>query len=60
MLFLNTNEISMYSAGPAQWASDDGTVFLRLAGSDAYEARYCMYGDVFVNPAAQGVLYGLA
>ncbi len=60
MLFLNTNEISLYSAGPAQWASDDGTVFMRLAGSDAYEARYCMYGDVFVNPAAQGVLFGLA
>jgi hypothetical protein len=60
MLFLNTDAIELYSAGPAQWAEDDGTVFLRLAGSDAYEARYIMYGETFVNPAQQGVLFSLA
>jgi hypothetical protein len=60
MLFLNTDQICLYSAGPAQWADDDGTVFLRLAASDAYEARYALYGDVFISPTSQGVLYSLA
>ncbi len=60
MLFLNTDQICLYSAGPAQWADDDGTVFMRLAGSDAYEARYVLYAELFINPAAQGILYGLA
>lgn len=60
MLFLNTDQITLYSAGPAQWADDDGTVFLRLAGSDAYEARYALYAEMFVSPTSQGVLYGLA
>lgn len=60
MLFLNTDQICLYSAGPAQWADDDGSVFMRLAGSDAYEARYACYLETFVNPASQGYLYGLA
>jgi hypothetical protein len=60
MLFLNTDEITTYSAGPAQWADEDNSVFMRLAGSDSYDARYCWYGEHFVNPNAQGYLYSLA
>jgi len=28
--------------------------------SDSYEARYGMYGELFVHPQGHGVLYGLA
>jgi hypothetical protein len=57
---LNTDYIEMHFAQAPQWFSDDGSVMMRLAGSDAYESRYGAYGDVFVHPHAQGVLYGLA
>lgn len=60
MLFLNTDQIVLYGAGPAKWVDEDNTVFIRLAGSDAFEARYAWYGETFVNPAPHGVLYGLA
>lgn len=60
MLFLNTDQIVLYGAEPAKWFNEDGTNFMRLAASDAYEARYGWYGETFVSPSSHGVLYSLA
>lgn len=57
---LNTDNITFYSAEAPKWADEDGTVLLRSSSADAYEARYIVYGQLFVHPHAQGVLYGLA
>lgn len=57
---LNTDSITFYSAEAPKWADEDGTVLLRSSSSDAYEARYICYGELFCHPASQGVLYGLA
>lgn len=42
------------------WFDDDGTVFLRMQGEDAYEARYGGYYENYIVPAFQGVVTGLA
>lgn len=57
---LNTDTIVFYSAEAPKWADEDGTVLLRSASADAYEARYICYGELFVHPASQGVMYNLA
>lgn len=57
---LNTDTIVFYSAEEPKWADEDGTVLLRSASADAYEARYICYGELFVHPASQGVMYNLA
>ena len=57
---LNSDNITLYTAEAPKWADEDGTVLLRSSTADAYEARYVMYGELFVHPAAQGVLYNLA
>jgi hypothetical protein len=57
---LNTDNIVFYAAEAPKWADEDGTVLLRSASADAYEARYICYGELFCHPASQGVLYGLA
>lgn len=57
---LNTDEICLYQAEAPKWFQEDGTVLLRSSSSDAYEARYGFYGNLFVHPNAQGVLYSLA
>ncbi len=59
-LALNTDNITLYSAEAPKWADEDGTVLLRSATEDSYEARYICYCEMFVHPAPQGVLYGLA
>jgi hypothetical protein len=56
---LNTDGICFYSAEAPKWIDDDGTVLLR-ASTDAFEARYACYCELFVHPYMQGVLYGLA
>lgn len=57
---LNTNEITLHQVEAPKWFDEDGSVLMRKAESDAYEARYGVYGQLFVHPNAQGVLYGLA
>lgn len=42
------------------WFDDDGTVFLRLSTSDAYEARYGGYYENYIIPTFQGVVTGLS
>lgn len=58
--FLNDEHIVIHHAPKFGWFDDDGTVFLRVADTDAYEARYGGYLQVYVNPCFHGVLYGLA
>ena len=58
--FLNDNYIHIHHRPDFGWFDDDGTVFLRLANEDAYEARYGGYLEVFINPAFQGVLKNLS
>jgi hypothetical protein len=57
---LSSDNIAFYTAEAPKWADEDGTVLLRSSSADAYEARYIVYGQLFVHPNAQGVLYGLA
>jgi len=57
---LNDNFIEIHHAPDFGWFDDDGTVFLREADSDNYEARYGGYLEVFITPTFQGVITGLA
>jgi len=47
-------------SGNKLWFDDDGTVFLRKAGEDVYEARYGGYLQSYIVPSFHGVLTGLA
>lgn len=60
MYFLNDNFIEIHHRPDFGWFDDDGTVFLRKASSDAYEARYGGYLQSYIAPPFQGVLTGLA
>jgi len=57
---LNTDFITAYHRPEFGWFDDDGTVFLRLADSDAYGARYGGYYQNYIIPTFQGVITGLA
>jgi hypothetical protein len=57
---LNTNYIEQKRAPGFGWFDDDGTVFLRKADDDAYEARYGGYWEFYINPAFQGVITNLS
>jgi len=58
--FLNDNHIHIYHRPDFGWFDDDGTVFLRKATEDAYEARYGGYLECYINPCFHGVLSNLA
>jgi hypothetical protein len=60
LMALNTDNIELHMAEPPKWFDEDGTVLLRSASADSYESRYGFYGDLFVHPHAQGILYDLA
>lgn len=61
MYFLNDNYITIYHRPDSPgWADDDGTVFLRKASTDNYEARYASYCQVYIPPSFHGVMTGLA
>ncbi len=60
MYFLNDNHIEIHRRPDFGWFDDDGTVFLRKASSDEFQARYGGYLQIFINPAFHGVLTGLA
>lgn len=60
MWFLNDNFITAYHRPGFGWFDDDGTVFLRSASSDAYEARFGGYLDVYAPPPFHGRLHSLA
>lgn len=60
MYAVNTDFIWAYHRPDFGWFDDDGTVFLRKTGDDAYEARYGGYYENYIIPSFQGVVTGLA
>ena len=58
--FLNDAFIAVHHRPGFGWFDDDGTVFMRLADSDDYEARYGGYYENFITPTFHGFLHGLA
>lgn len=59
--FLNKNYLEYrLRPGGAEWATEDGTTFLRVTNEDQYEARYCCYGELFISPPYHGHLKNLA
>ena len=57
---LNDAHIHIHHRPDFGWFDDDGTVFLRKADADAYEARYGGYLQTYINPAFHGVITDLA
>jgi hypothetical protein len=60
ILFLNDNFIECHHRPGFGWFDDDGTVFLRKAAADEYEARYGGYYQNYIVPSAHGLLFNLA
>jgi len=60
MYAVNTDFIWSKHRPDFGWFDDDGTVFLRLANDDSYEARYGGYYENYIIPSFQGVVTGLA
>lgn len=58
--FLNDERIERHHRPGFGWFEDDGTVFLRVEGEDAYGARYGGYYENFITPTGHGFLYNLA
>ncbi len=58
--YLNDEYITIYHRPGFGWFDDDGTVFLRSASSDQYEARYGGYLETYIVPPFHGVRDGLA
>ena len=56
---LNDAHIHIHHRPDFGWFDDDGTVFLRKAASDAYEARYGGYLEAYINPCFHGVITNL-
>ena len=57
---LNDSHIHIHHRPDFGWFDDDGTVFLREANSDSYEARYGGYLQVYINPCFHGVITNLS
>jgi hypothetical protein len=60
LYLLNDAHIHIHHRPDFGWFDDDGTVFLRKASSDAYEARYGGYLQIYINPCFHGVISGLS
>ena len=57
---LNDNFLHSYHRPGFGWFDDDGTVFLRVADSDEYEARYGGYYENYIAPPFHGVIHTLS
>ena len=57
---LNDNYMTIYHRPSFGFFDDDGTVFLRDAGSDSYSFRYGGYLQSYIVPSYHGVISGLA
>lgn len=58
---LNDDKMHLKCApGGFEWFDEDGTVFLRDAVEDKYNARYGGYADFYVNPHFQAIIFNLA
>jgi hypothetical protein len=58
--YLNDNHLEICHRPGFGWFDEDGTVFLRKADSDDYEARYGGYLEFYVEPNFHGIRTGLA
>lgn len=59
--FLHDDFIEGYfRPGMAEWADEDGAIFSRIPGKDAYEARYCLYGEILITPPFHAHLKNLS
>lgn len=58
--YLNDEFIEIHHRPDFGWFDDDGTVFLRSADDDAYEARYGGYLECYTVPNFHGYRYDLA
>ena len=58
--YINSDFIEIFHRPDFGWFDDDGTVFLRTASSDSYEARYGGYLETYIVPVFHGVRTGLA
>jgi len=47
LFFLSEGHLERYELGESGWAKNDGTVFLRAANTDQYEARYRLRENFF-------------
>jgi len=61
MYFLNSEHITYHRRPRSGWVKDDigGNGYLRVAGEDAFEARFATYGQIFIAPTFHGVVTGL-
>lgn len=57
---INDNFVTIYHRPDFGFFDDDGTVFLRDAGSDSYSFRYGGYLQSYIVPSFHGVISGLA
>lgn len=57
---LNDNFIEIHHAPGFGWFDDDGTVLLRSADNDSYEARYGGYMECYIVPPFQAEITNLA
>jgi hypothetical protein len=57
---INDNFMTIYHRPDFGFFDDDGTVFLRDAGSDSYSFRYGGYLQSYIVPSFHGVISGLA
>ena len=60
MFFINDNFMGCQHRPGFGWFDDDGTVLLRAADEDEYEARYGGYYENYICPAFHGALRNLA
>lgn len=60
MYFCNTDNMELLHAPDQGWFDDEGFVFLRKAGADAYEARYGAYMENYSPASVAGYLYSLS
>jgi hypothetical protein len=60
IFLLNDDHIVRHHRPDFGWFDDDGTVFLRTADEDTYEARYGGYSQNFIDPTFQTVIHNLS
>ena len=60
MYLLNDDMMELLHQPGFGWFDDDGSVLLRQADSDGYEARYGGYLEAFIKPAFHGQIHNLA
>lgn len=56
---INKKFIKLKHSGGFGWFDDDGTIFLREADSDSYEARFGGYMELFMIPTFHGRIHTL-